>query len=65
MTKGSTSHSRNSRSRSPQGRSRSRRENSSHVQGSVSSDEPSDSMKKRYGDSQVSSRGNNFFSRIY
>ncbi|RLM65180.1 serine/arginine repetitive matrix protein 2 isoform X2 [Panicum miliaceum] len=56
MTKGSTSHSRNSRSRSPRGRSRSRRENSSHVQGSVSSDEPSDSMKKRYGDSQVSSR---------
>jgi len=53
MTKGSTSHSRNSRSRSPRGRSRSRRENSSHVQGSVSSDEPSDSMKKRYGDSQV------------
>jgi len=47
MTKGSTSHSRNSRSRSPRGRSRSRRENSSHVQGSVSSDEPSDSMKKR------------------
>ncbi|KAG2569497.1 hypothetical protein PVAP13_7NG424100 [Panicum virgatum] len=47
MTKVSTSHSRNSRSRSPRGRSRSRRENSSHVQGSVSSDEPSDSMKKR------------------
>ncbi|PUZ49329.1 hypothetical protein GQ55_7G317600 [Panicum hallii var. hallii] len=47
MTKGSTSHSRNSRSRSPRGRSRSRRENSSHVRGSVSSDEPSDSMKKR------------------
>ena len=62
MTKGSTSHSRNSRSRSPRGRSRSRRENSSHVQGSVSSDEPSDSMKKRYCDSQV---GVTIFFRIY
>ncbi|CAN6236539.1 unnamed protein product [Urochloa humidicola] len=47
MTKGSTSHSRSSRSRSPRGRSRTRKENSSHVRGSVSSDEPSDSVKKR------------------
>jgi hypothetical protein len=43
-----TSHnSRSSRSRSPRGRSRTRKENS-HVRGSVSSDEPSDSVKKRY-----------------
>ncbi|ONM12607.1 cyclin-related [Zea mays] len=42
-----TSHnSRSSRSRSPRGRSRTRKENS-HVRGSVSSDEPSDSVKKR------------------
>ncbi|CAL5024929.1 unnamed protein product [Urochloa decumbens] len=47
MTKSSTSHSRSSRSRSPRGRSRTRKENSSHVRGSVSSDEPSDSVKKR------------------
>ncbi|OEL31924.1 hypothetical protein BAE44_0007061 [Dichanthelium oligosanthes] len=48
MTKTSTSHSsRRSQSRSPRGRSRTRKENSSHVQGSVSSDEPSDSVKKR------------------
>jgi hypothetical protein len=46
MTKSSTNHSRSSRSRSPRGRSRSRKENSSHVRGSVSSDEPSD-VKKR------------------
>lgn len=48
MTKSSTSHSRSSRSRSPRGRSRTRNENSSRVRGSVSSDEPSDSVKKRY-----------------
>ncbi|WVZ87545.1 hypothetical protein U9M48_034168 [Paspalum notatum var. saurae] len=42
-----TSHGRSSRSRSPRGRSRTRKENSSHAQGSVSSDEPSDSVKKR------------------
>ncbi|CAO2036881.1 unnamed protein product [Urochloa humidicola] len=47
MTKSSTSHSRSSRSRSPRGRSRTRKENSSHVRGSVSSEEPSDSVKKR------------------
>ncbi|RCV15024.1 hypothetical protein SETIT_3G026000v2 [Setaria italica] len=47
MTKRSTNHSRSSRSRSPRGRSRTRKENSSHVRGSVSSDEPSDSVKKR------------------
>lgn len=43
-----TSHnSRSPQSRSPRGRSRTRKENS-HVRGSVSSDEPSDSVKKRY-----------------
>ncbi|XP_062227012.1 uncharacterized protein LOC133925170 [Phragmites australis] len=48
MTKSSTSHSsRRSQSRSPRGRSQSRKESSSHVRGSVSSDEPSDSVKKR------------------
>ncbi|KAL6651877.1 hypothetical protein ACP70R_010802 [Stipagrostis hirtigluma subsp. patula] len=48
MTKSSTSHSsRRSQSRSPRGRSRTRKESSSHVRGSVSSDEPSDSAKKR------------------
>ncbi|CAL5029509.1 unnamed protein product [Urochloa decumbens] len=47
MTKSLTSHRRSSRSRSPRGRSRTRKENSSHVRGSVSSDEPSDSVKKR------------------
>ncbi|CAN6250510.1 unnamed protein product [Urochloa humidicola] len=47
MTKSSTSHSRSSRSRSPRGRSRTRKENSSHVRGSVSSEDPSDSVKKR------------------
>jgi len=42
-----TSHnSRSSRSRSPRGRSRTTKENS-HVRGSVSSEEPSDSLKKR------------------
>uniref|UniRef100_A0A0A9CLN8 Uncharacterized protein n=1 Tax=Arundo donax TaxID=35708 RepID=A0A0A9CLN8_ARUDO len=48
MTKSSTSHSsRRSRSRSPRGRSRTRKEISSHVGGSVSSDDPSESVKRR------------------
>ncbi|XP_062184503.1 uncharacterized protein LOC133888325 isoform X2 [Phragmites australis] len=50
MTKSSSSHSSRrsrSRSRSPRERSRNRKESSSHVRGSVSSDEPSDSVKKR------------------
>ncbi|KAJ1273301.1 hypothetical protein BS78_06G269700 [Paspalum vaginatum] len=46
-TRQMTSHGRSSRSRSPRGRSRTRKENSSHARGSVSSDEPSDSVKKR------------------
>ena len=45
ITRSSASHS-SRRSRSPCGRSRTRNESSSHVRGSVSSDEPSDNAKR-------------------
>jgi hypothetical protein len=45
ITRSSASHS-SRRSRSPSGRSRIRNESSSHVRGSVSSDEPSDNAKR-------------------
>ncbi|KAM0883394.1 hypothetical protein ACQ4PT_031662 [Festuca glaucescens] len=46
ITRSSASHS-SRRSRSPSGRSRTRNESSSHVRGSVSSDEPSDNAKRK------------------
>ncbi|CAM0902198.1 unnamed protein product [Alopecurus aequalis] len=46
IARSSASHS-SRRSRSPSGRSRTRNESSSHVRGSVSSDEPSDNAKRK------------------
>lgn len=54
ITKSSASHS-SRRSRSPNGRSRTRNESSSRVRGSISSDEPSDNAKRRKSHSRKNS----------